>query len=189
MHGSHIGTKPFKNELLFKNGEASASIPVGSPVVFVMNATDDGFAAVLPSTAGAAKCPELFAGVNVSPSALAAGEFGTSQIWGFCNYATVVQQSRSASTASFVSAAAFSVGQPLNVDTVNNAFTLGSIVTGAMTIVTGATTDTVAVNFGDGNPPMAVIAQTLVSQASSASTTSDTRTKITYGLKVFLRAM
>jgi len=189
MLGSSIGTKPFKSELLFKNGEASASIPVGCPVVFVMNATDDGFSAVLPSTAGAAKCPELFAGVNVSPATLVAGDYGTSQIWGFCNYATVVQQSRSASTAVWATAAAFSIGQPLAIDTVNNCFALGSVVTGAMTIVTGATTDTVAVNFGDGNPAMAVIAQTLVSQASSASTSSDTRTKITYGLKVFLRAM
>lgn len=189
MNSSIIGTKPFREFLNFRNAEASASIPPGSPIIFVMNATEDGFAGVLPSTATATKSPEFFAGVNVNPSAVVANDYGAAQIWGFCNYAIVVQMSRAASTDSFVSNAAFSIGQPLAIDTVNNAFKTSSQVTGAFTIVTNATTDTLAINFGDGNPPMAVIAQTLASASSSASTTSDTRTKITYGLKVFLRAM
>jgi hypothetical protein len=189
MPGTHIGDKPFKQEINFRNAESSTSIPTGSPVIFVMNTTEDGFAGVLPSTAGAAKSPELFAGVYFGSQSLLATQVGMAQVWGFCNYAIVVQQSRAATTDSFVSAAALSVGQALAIDTVNNAFKTGSQVTGAMTIVTNATTDTVAVNFGDGNPPMAVMAQTLAAAVSSASTTSETRTKITYGLKVFLRAM
>lgn len=189
MNGPMIGNKAFAEAGNFRNVEASASIPVGSPICYVMNGTEDGFAAVLPSTAGAAKCPELFAGVNVSPKAVAVNEYGVFRCYGFVNYALVVQQSRAASTDSYVSAAALSVGQPLAIDTVNNAFKTSSQVTGAMTIVTNATTDTVAVNFGDGTPPIAVMAQTLASASSSASTTSDTSVKKTYGVKVFLRAM
>lgn len=189
MISQECGDKAFKSLFNFRNAEASAAIPSGSPVIFVMNATEDGFGGVLPSTAGAAKSPELFAGVYASPYSLAAGVVGQAQVWGFCNYAVVVQQSRAASTNSFASAAALSIGQPLAVDTVNNAFQTSSQVTGAFTVVTNATTDTVAMNFGDGNPPMCVMAQTLASAASSASTTSETRTKLTYGLKVFLRAM
>jgi hypothetical protein len=155
-----------------------------------MDGTEDGFAAVLPSTAGAAKVPELFAGVNVTAgTGVTPNGFGQYQCYGLCNYALVAQQSRAASTDSYASAAALSVGQPLLIDTVNNAFAIGNQVTGAMTIVTGATTDTVAVNFGNMTPPIAVMAQTLASAASSASTSSDSTVKKTYGVKVWLRAM
>jgi hypothetical protein len=189
MNSPMIGSKAFTSMGNFRSAEASANIPPGSPMCFVMNGTEDGFAAVLPSTAAAAKCPELFAGVNVSPQAVIPSAFGTYMCYGLCNYALLVQQSRAASTDSYASAAALSVGQALAIDTVNNAFKTGSQVTGAFTIVTNATTDTVAMNFGDGTPPMFVMAQTLAAAVSSASTSSDTSVKKTYGVKVFLRAM
>lgn len=189
MNSPMIGTRPFKAFENFKSAEASASIPAGSPILFAINGTEDGFAAHLPSSSTAAKCPELFAGVSNGPNPVLASAFGSAQVWGLCEYALVVQSSRAASTDSFVSAAALSIGQALAIDTVNNAFKTGSQVTGAFTIVTNATTDTLAINFGDGNPPMFVMAQTLASASSSASTTSDSSVKKTFGLKVFLRAM
>lgn len=189
MNSNTIGIRAFKEFINYRNDEASAVIPAGAPIIFSIDATEDGFAAYLPSSAGAAKSPELFAGIAGGPGDLVVGQSGHAQIWGICDYAVVVQQSRAASTDSYVSAAALSVGQPLAIDTVNNALKTGSLVTGAFTIVTNATTDTLAVNFGDGNPPMFVMAQTKASAASSASTTSDTTVKKTYGLKVFLRAM
>ncbi len=189
MNANTIGTRAFKEFLNFKSDEASASIPPGSPVVFSIDATEDGFAAYLPSSAGAAKCPELFAGIYNGPGALLPGQMSKAQVFGLCEYAIVVQQSRANSGSNFSSAAALSVGQPLKIDTVNNALATDSQVTGAMTIVTGATTATVAVDFGDGHAPLFVMAQTLASADSAASTTSDTRVKITYGVKIFLRAM
>lgn len=189
MNSQIIGTKPFVADINYKNGESSASIPAGSPICFVMNGTEDGFLAVLPSTAGAALTPELFAGVALTPISVVANAYGMARVWGLANYAIVVQQSRAASTNSYATAAALSVGQPLKIDTVNNAFATASQVTGSFTVVTNATTDTVALNFGDGNPPMFVMAQTLASAASSASTSSDSSVKKTYGVKIFLRAM
>lgn len=189
MNSPMIGNQAFKSFGNYKSDEASAVIPVGAPICFVMDGTEDGFAAVLPSTAGAAKVPELFAGVSVTNPSVAASQYGAFQCYGLCNYALVVQQSRSASTADYASAAALSVGQPLQVDTVNNAFAIDGQVTGAMTIVTGATTATVAVDFGNGRAPLAVMAQTLAAAVSAASTSSDSSTKKTYGVKVFLRAM
>lgn len=198
MNSSSTGTRPFKSFLNFRSDEASASIPAGSPVLFSIDGTEDGFAAHLPSSSSAAKCPELFAGVFSGPGSLLAGYPGAAQIWGLCDYAIVVQQSRAASTDSYATAAALSVGQALSIDTVNNAFATGSQFTGARTIVTAftsgtAATDiqaaTLAANFGDGSAPMFVMAQTLASAASSASTSSDSSTKKTYGTKIFLRAM
>jgi hypothetical protein len=189
MNSPMIGNQAFKSFGNYKNAESSAVIPVGSPVCFVMNGTEDGYAAVLPSTAGAAKTPELFAGVSVTGPSVAAGVNGQLQVYGLCNYALFAQQTRAASTDSYASAASVAVGAPLQIDTVNNAFAVDSEVTGAMTIVTGATTATVAANFGNGKPPMFVMAQTLASAASAASTSSDATVKKTYGVKIFLRAM
>ena len=189
MNSPMIGSKAFKEFLNFKNIEASATIPVGTPIIFAMNGTADGYDAHLPSSSSAAKVPEFFAGIANGPVDVVAGQSGGAQVWGICEYALIVQQSRAASTDSYASAAALSIGQALAIDTVNNALKTSSQVTGAFTIVTNATTDTLAFNFGDGNPPMFVMGQTLASASSSASTTSDTSVKKTYGVKVFLRAM
>jgi hypothetical protein len=187
MNGPMIGSKAFTESINFRSAEASASIPPGTPICFVMNATEDGFAAVLPSTAGATKCPSFFGGINASPIAVVPNAYGAAMVWGLCNYALVAQQSRAASTDNYASAAAFSLGQPLTINTVQNAFMVAAAI-GAMTIVTGATTDTVAVNLAQ-YAPIAILAQTLAAAVSSASTTSDSSLKKTYGLKVFLRAM
>ena len=189
MNSHTIGTRAFKEFLNFRSDEASAEIPPGTPVIFSIDAVEDGFAAYLPSSAGASKSPELFAGIYNGPGNLLPGVASKAQVFGICDYAVVVQQSRAATTDSYASAAALSVGQPLAIDTVNNALKVDSQVTGAFTIVTNATTDTLALNFGDGRAAMFVMAQTRASAASSASTTSDTSVKKTYGLKVFLRAM
>jgi len=189
MNSTQLGNKAFKSFQNIRNDEASGSIPAGTPVLFSMDGTNDGYDVVLPSSSSAAKCPELFAGIYNGPNALTPGSPGKAQVYGICEYALVVQQSRAASTDSYASAAALSVGQHLKIDTVNNALAIDDDVTGPMTIVTGATTATVAVTFGDGNPPMFVMAQTLAQAASSASTTSDSSTKKTYGVKVYLRAM
>jgi hypothetical protein len=184
-----IGDKPSREFLLYRSDETSATIGIGKPVVLVVDGTEDGFAGALPSTATATKTPGLFCGVNVS--ALLPGVVGEAQIWGLCNYAIVAQQTRSASSASFSTAAALSIGQPLTINTVVDAFVAAGPA-GAATIgyTTGtAASDTLALTLGNIFLPYAVIAGTVASAAASASTTSDTRLAVTYGVKIMLRAM
>ena len=165
-----------------RNAEASASIPAGAPVVLVMNATNDGADVVLPSTsASALKIQGLRYGVNTRT--LAAGDYGNAVVFGLTNNLLLIRQTRSDSTGNWATGAALSVGQFLSIDTVNNAY-----VTAASTlkVVTNATTDTLALTIYN---PDAVIAQTAATFASSASTTTDTRTSITAAIKAFVRVM
>jgi hypothetical protein len=191
MNGPTIGSKPFREFQNYRNAEASASIDPGRPVVLVLNGTEDGFEGVLPSTATATQSPFLFAGVNSLPTALVADAYGMAQISGLCNYALVAQQTRSASGASWSTAAALSIGQPLTINTVANAFVAAAAAgVATVTYVTGtATSDTLGLTLGNIFLPYAVLAATTASAAASASTTSDTRLAITYGMKVYLRAM
>lgn len=167
--GHVIGNKPFSDRVNVRNAESSSSIPAGSPVCLVISGTDDGFAVVLPATGAAAKATTLFFGV--ADRTMAANDYGMTTVFGWCNRGIFVQQSRAASTDSYASAAAASLGQKLNIDTVNNAFGAGAI---------GAQSDFLA---------FAVAAQTLASAASSASTSSDASVAKTYALKMFIRAM
>ncbi len=189
MNSTVIGDKPYRSYTGFRSDEATATIVPGKPVVLVMDGTEDGFAGALPSTATATKTPSLFCGVNefsVTP-----GNIGSAQIWGLCNYAIVAQQTRSASTASFSSMAALSVGQPLTINTVVDAFVAAGPA-GAATVgyTTGsATSDTLALTLGGLFLPYAVLAGTVSSAAAAASTSSDTRLAVTYGVKIMLRAM
>ncbi len=192
MPEKSIGTGAYQNTVGFRNDESSASIEPGRPVVFTIDGTEDGFAAVLPVTAAAAKCPGFFAGIHVGSRNLLTNEVGTAQIWGLCNYAIFAQQTRSATTASFSTAAPLSVGQPLSIHTAAgiNALVIAGAA-GAITkaYVTGtAASDTLALTLNE-IPAVIVAAQTVASAAASATTTSETRTSVTMGIKVFLRAM
>lgn len=167
---TQIGTKAYIDKFPYQNQD-SVSIAVGSPVVMNGGGTTlPGFGAVLPSTATAVLCPSLLLGVSIEASPVLVNGFGMVQGLGLCNFVLVEVNTRAASTNSFSTIAALSVGQWLSVDTVNNAF---------ITVASNATQQL----------PMAVVAQTLAAQAGSATTTSDTRLVATMGLKVFLRMM
>jgi len=187
---SQIGNKPAIEKINYNNLETSSSIAVGTPIVLTIAGGSgiDGFSAVLPSTATASKCPALCVGVSVTPTSVVANDFGEAQVWGFCNFAVLVINSRANSSASW-STQASTLFAALSIDTANNAFVTYTPVTGLWTLVTAATTATLTANFAGGGLPMAVLAQSLASQAASASTSSDTRTVITQGVKVFLRCL
>jgi len=175
-----VGNKNDSVMVVVKNAEASASIPAGSPVVLVMNATDDGLGVVLPSSSTAIKAQGLRFGCVTKT--LAAGDFGEAVVFGLTNNLLLLRQSR-ATTDSWASEPARSVGEFLKMDTVNNAWIT---VASTIKVVTNATTDTLALTIYN---PDAVLGQTLASYAGSASSTADTRTALTASVKAVIRIM
>ncbi len=167
MRFKPVGDKLDTISVAIKNSEASASIPIGTPVMLNVNGTDDGLGVVLPS--GAALKAHAFA-YGVSLQTLAAGDKGYSQVFGFCRKAVVLFQTRSDNSASY-SASTLSSGVMLNVDTVHNCFS-----TSGGTLAASAYL------------PFAVLAESTAAPAA-ASTSSDTSTAVTGYMKVFLRMM
>lgn len=183
---SQLGPKSQVRKFNFKSAEASASITQGRPLVFKMDGTEDGVRAVLPSSASALLAANFFAGINVSPADVVPNGYGTGQCWGFCN-AVVAQQTRAASSDSFSTAAALSVGQLLTIDTVVNALIAGPTILQMQTGTASGAMGTV--NLADFIHPEVVLAQTLATAAGVATTSNDTRLAITSSLKVQLRLM
>jgi hypothetical protein len=176
--------KPEALENLVKNAEAADTIPAGSPVALVLNGTDDGLAVVLPKTATAVKGHTLNYGVALGP--IAVGQRGRAQAYGFCRNTVTVVRTRSASDANWASTAAGAVGDPLIIDTANNAFKRASIP--AVDVTGTAGSDTIARDF-NMFAPLAVLAQTLGSASTVASTAEDTRLVSTALVKTFLRML
>lgn len=179
--------KPETVSFLAKNAESSSTINQGNPVCFVMNATDDGLAVVLPATAAAAKCPKLLTGVALE--AIAAGAKGRIQCFGFCTKSVVVRATRSASDADWASTAAGAVGDALKIQTADNAFVRASIPSSYVTGTAGS--DTLALDLAMF-APFAVLAETLVSATTAASTSSGPTSDITVStslVKTFLRML
>lgn len=143
-------------------------IPVGSPVILAMNGTNDGLAVVLPSTAGSLAKIVGF-GFGVATTTMQIADLGNSVVFGMC-YSLLIQLISRATTNSWATYNALSVGQFLSIDSVNNQF------------VTAATTTA-------ESPFMAVIAQTLAAGAGTASSTADSRTAITALIQAFVRVM
>ncbi len=151
---------------------SGATIPIGTPVCLNMNATNDGLDVVLGSSS-AAKASAFQFGVAVSN--ILDQQYGEAQVWGFCQNIVLLRQTRSASTADWSSnASGFGTGVLLNVDTVGDRFSTS----GGTLAVTGYL-------------PFAVLAQSVATWASTASSnaTSDTRLSITVLSKAFLRMM
>jgi hypothetical protein len=107
---------------VFKNAD-TVTLQPGIPCVLVFNGTDDGLAVVLAATAGAAITTGAVAGVVVSPGGIAVGALGDVQTYGLCLNAKITAATRSATSAAWVSYAAGSTGQILEVETVANGFT------------------------------------------------------------------
>lgn len=169
MNVMPIGIGSQRVRVPVKNAEASATIPRGTPVCLVMNGTDDGFAVVLPATGGAAKANLFNYGVMLDD--MLASTYNESVIYGLVPYALVTRATRAASSDSWTSSASVAVGVMLAVDTINNAFLLGA-------------------SAGSSNfLPQGGLAASIASMAASATATSDTRTAITTGVRVFVRQM
>jgi len=160
----------------------TVTIPVGAPMVLKMNGTNDGVDVVLPSTSGALN---LIIGLlfGVCTKAIAVGGYGEGIVYGLTNSIQLIRQTRASSTNVWASEAARSVGEFLTVDTVNNGFLTTPSSYLAVTASTATAAATIPFN------PIAVMGQTLASYASSASTSTDTRTAITAMVKSFVSLM
>jgi hypothetical protein len=170
MRFKTVGNKRDIVACVVHNAEASASIPAGTPVAFVMNATNDGLDVVLPSSATGAKATSFAAGIALKT--MAAGDYGEAQIWGFCQNVVLKRQTRSDSTGDWSSNnTGFATGLALLIDTVYNAMSTAAS-TGASIYA-----------------PIAVLAESVATWASTASNTGDTRTVITVATKAFIRLM
>ena len=161
------GNKRDTVSLVYRSDEASVTIPIGAPICLVLDGTDDGLAAILPS-GSAAKAHAVAFGVSLG--AVAPGIDGEAQVFGFCLKTSMLLQTRAATTDSW-SASTQSLGVLLNIDTVNNVFSTSG----------GTLAKTSYL-------PFAVLAESSAI-AASASATSDTRTVNTGYLKTFLRMM
>jgi hypothetical protein len=172
MRFKSVGNKQDIVGVVVHNAEASATIPGGTPVCFVMNATGDGLDVVLPATGGAAKATSFAAGIALKT--MLAGDYGEAQVWGFCQNVVLLRQTRSDSTGDWSSnATGFATGLALLIDTVHNCMSTAAS-TGASIYA-----------------PIAVLAASVATWASTATSnaTADTRTIITVATKAFIRMM
>ena len=172
MRFRQVGNKRDIVDVVVHNAETSAQIPAGTPIAFVMNGTNDGLDVVLPATAGAAKATSFAAGIALQN--MNAGDYGDSQVFGFCQNVVLLRQTRSDSTGDWSSnATGFVTGLLLGIDTVHNA--MSTLASSGATIYA----------------PIAVLAASVASWASTASSnaTADTRTIITVATKAFIRMM
>jgi len=173
MRFKQNGNKRDSSYVVVRNGEASASIPVGTPVTLVLNGTNDGVDVVLPATAGDAKNGAFKYGI--ASQTMTAGQYGESQVFGYCPYAIITKMTRAGTSTSdsWSSSASSASGIALGWDSVNNALVGNASMVGSL--------GTLHANV--------VLAASLASSAASATATSDTRTAITNTCAVFVRMM
>lgn len=175
MRAKLVGNKADKIIMNVRNDESSVTIPAGTPVVLNLSttasATADGLGVVLPATAGD---PLSFAvKYGVTPNAIAAGAYGESILFGIATNALVVRATRAGSTASFSTFTTYASGIGLGIDTVNNAFSPGASIAGAIA----------------SNAMMAILLDSLSTGSGSASTTSVSANTKYDNVRVFLRML
>lgn len=170
MRIKQVGNRSDSVAVVVKSAESSANIPAGTPLVLAINGTDDGLTVVLPATGGNANTGAYPFGVT--QAAIAAGMYGEAVVFGIVSNAVLVRGTRAASTDSWTSSGSFASDVVLMIDTNNNAF-----------VSVGGTL--AATSFA----PIAVLVQSQVSFAASASNTSDARTANTVAVRVFVRML
>lgn len=164
-----------------KNAEASATIPLGTPVALAFNGTDDGLAVVLPSSSSAAKLNAFRFGVAVRD--IAAGTVGEVQTYGLCNKVLLALQTRAGTSggSSFASVDTVAQGVLLSINSVGNVFS-----TMAQTVAAASSDNQTLSNF---DPGRIALAQSIASAAGVATASTYTITQITQYVKAFLRMM
>lgn len=177
MRFKQVGNKYDAAFIVVRNSSA-ADIPLGAPLFFTMNGTNDGIDIIGANAAAGAK-QEFFAGIAAAPSSpssnvIAAGLYGESQVFGLCQNTRVVTITRAASTDSYNSVTAIVVGDVMQINTLTGADAISRSAAGAATAIL----------------PNIIAAQSYSSTASQSSSFDTTsRTAITTSLKTFIRAM
>lgn len=166
-----IGNKGDSALIVVRNAD-TASMPIGTPVIFAMNGTNDGLDVVLPATAGASKVQAMLCGIIATPGGVAVNTTGEVVAYGLHTATVLTRQTRSASTVSWASEASIASYVQLQPETVANGMqTVGGTVAASAFI------------------PYGILVQSLASYSSSASSTADTRTAITAAVRAFFRIM
>lgn len=190
MRIGEIGKNKAETNFQTVSNRETVSVPIGTPVVFVLDGTDDGLAVQFPSSSNASKASSCLAGIATGQGngALVASGIGQIvQVYGICQNAIAeIVITRSATSAAWVSAVGLAVGDILTVDTVANAlafFSAGSSIKAIHPFV---------------------MAQSIVSRTTAASTltfplagvstsgngaSSDTIAYVTSLAKIFVRMM
>lgn len=165
--------KPEGVILQVHSGEASSSIPLGTPVVLTLDGTNDGLDVVLPGSEALLANSMLF---GVATETITAGAYGTVQCFGFCRNNVLRQRTRagtSGTSNTWASVASLAKGHMLAIDTVNNAFSTMSASMAASMFL-----------------PFAILAESVASVASGVSdSTLHSGTALTTSVKTFIRAM
>lgn len=192
MRIGQIGKNKAETNFSTVSNRETSSIALGTPVVFVLDGTDDGFAVQLPSSSNAAKassCPAGIAGGQGTGSLAASAVGQVVQVYGICQNAILETiLTRSATSAVWASVAAFSVGDILTIDTVANALgflSAGSAIKAIHPFVMAQTlvSRTTAASGAAGT-------YALIGTATSGNgASSDTIAYITSLAKVFVRVM
>jgi hypothetical protein len=163
----------------------TVSIPVGTPIVFVMDGTKDGFDTQLPSSSSANKVQSFPAGIMLA-QANPSQQSNNVIVYGVANKALVsATVTRSASSAVWASAIGIAVGDVLSLNTLANVFeflSAGSAIkqqNNFVAVQTIASVSTATSGSGGTYPA--------VNSLGGAST--DTIAYVTSLAKVFVRCM
>lgn len=164
-------SRPNKGSINVKNGD-TVSIAKLTPVVFDMSGTDDGFTIVRPSTTDLLHSQGCIAGILLQD--LAVGAVGACMVKGIIDNVPYLVHTRAGTsgTSSWSTESAIAIGQPFGIDTVNNVL-----------VTMAASTNHVA------HLPYIAAAEVIASNAGSATSTANSLTYSTAGIKVFLRLM
>lgn len=177
MRFKTVGNKYDVAFIVVRNSTA-VDIPIGAPVFFTMNGTNDGVDIIRAVDAAGAK-QEFFAGIVAAPSGpnlsvVAAGAYAEAQVFGLCQQTRIVTITRAASTDSYNSVTAIVVGDVMQINTLTSADAVSRSAAGAATAIL----------------PNIIAAQAYTSTASQSSSFDTTsRTAVVTSLKTFLRAM
>src|SRR6187455_1123312 len=134
MNFKRVGDKAEKIFIPVKSDEPTATMKLGTPVVFSFDGTDDGVAVVLPSTAVAAM--QAAAAVGILTQDLTPGVTGQCQVYGLCLSTRIVRVTRALTTDPWPSAAAVTTkGLQLTMDVANNAFIVGAAATTKVSVL------------------------------------------------------
>lgn len=170
MRFKQVGNKADAVSIVVRNSGAT-DIPLGAPVFFTMNGTNDGLDIIGANAAAGAK--QGFCG-GIALAVIPAGANGEAQVYGICLNTRVVTITRPASTDTYNSVTAIVVGDVMAINTLSGADAISRSAAGAATALI----------------PNIVAAQAYTSTASQSSSFDTTsRTAITTMLRTFLRLM
>jgi hypothetical protein len=182
MRFKQVGNKRDVIFMTIHNAD-TVQIAVGTPVVFVMNGTNDGLDVVLPTSAGTYSA-EFVAGV--ADRTMNVGDYAEACVFGIFNNVALVVNSRANSSASWSTQASIAQGVAISLNSAANAFSTVASTIAYVTASTAAAAGTLTLGFPD---IMGVLATSVGTIAGSASSTANTAIYSIMNVEGFIRIM